>query len=124
MGSADIYGLPDLGQTTRRSDSQQKREPADHRLKLKESEKRDKCLDFAREMQKLLNMTVTIILTVTCALGIVIKGLVEIQEELEIRRREETVQTTELLRSAIILRHEETCCHLNSCVEPSLNASV
>ena len=34
--------------------------PADHRVKLKESEKRDKYLDLARELKKLWNMKVTI----------------------------------------------------------------
>ena len=34
---------------------------ADHRVKLKESEKKDKYLDLARELKKLWNMKVTII---------------------------------------------------------------
>ncbi len=36
--------------------------PADHRIKLKECEKRDKYLDLARELKKLWNMKVTIII--------------------------------------------------------------
>ena len=35
--------------------------PADHRIKLKESEKKDKYLDLARKLKKLDNMKVTII---------------------------------------------------------------
>ena len=35
--------------------------PADHRIKLKESEKKDKYLDLARELKKLWNMQVTIL---------------------------------------------------------------
>ncbi len=35
--------------------------PADHRIKLKECEKKDKFLDLARELKKLWNMQVTII---------------------------------------------------------------
>ena len=35
--------------------------PADHRLKLKEREKRDKYLDFARELKKLWSMKMTVI---------------------------------------------------------------
>ena len=35
--------------------------PADHRIKLKECEKKDKYLDLARELKKLWNMKVTII---------------------------------------------------------------
>ena len=35
--------------------------PADHRIKLKESEKKGKYLDLARELKKLWNMKVTIV---------------------------------------------------------------
>ena len=35
--------------------------PADHRINLKESEKKDKHLDLARELKKLGNMKVTIV---------------------------------------------------------------
>ena len=35
--------------------------PADHRINLKENEKRDKYLDLAREIKKLRNMKVTIV---------------------------------------------------------------
>ena len=35
--------------------------PADHSIKLEESEKKDKSLDLARELEKLWNMKVTII---------------------------------------------------------------
>ena len=54
----DINGSSSLGQTIRPSDSQQKTEtcrivditvPTDHRVKLKESEKRDKYIDLARD---------------------------------------------------------------------------
>ena len=48
--------------------------PADHRIKLKECEKRDKYLDLARELEKKLwNMKVTIIPIVFGAFGTVIK---------------------------------------------------
>ena len=77
---------------------------ADHRVKLKGSEKWDKCLGFARELKKLWNMKVTIITIVTGVLSIVTKGLVLCVEGLEITGRTETVQTTALLRSARILR--------------------
>ena len=60
-------------------------DPVDHRIKLKESEKRDKYLDLARELKKLWNMKVTIIPVVTDALGTVTKGLVQGPEDLEIR---------------------------------------
>ena len=82
--------------------------PADHRGILKESEKKDKYLDFARELKKLWNMKVTIFPFVIGALGIVTKTLIQAHEDLEIRGRVETIQTTALLRSARILRTLET----------------
>ena len=48
----------------------------DYRVKLKESENRDKYLDFAGELKQLWNMKVTVILIVTGALGTVTKRLV------------------------------------------------
>ena len=51
--------------------------PADHRVKLKESEKRDKSLDLARELKKLWNMKVTVIPIVIGPLSTVTKGLVQ-----------------------------------------------
>ena len=78
--------------------------PADHRVKLKESEKKDKYFDFARELKKLWNMKVTFIPIVIDALGTVTEGLLKGLEDLEIRGRVETIQTTILLRSARILR--------------------
>ena len=47
---------------------------ADHRIKLKECEKRDKYLNLARELKKLWNMKVTIIPIVIGAFGTVTKG--------------------------------------------------
>ena len=61
FGFRDKNRLPNLGQTTRPGDSQQKGEPAElwillFRLTIgsgvKESEKKDKYLDFAREVKK------------------------------------------------------------------------
>ena len=49
--------------------------PADHRIKLKECEKKDKYLDLTRELKKLWNMKVTIIPIVIDAFGTVTKGL-------------------------------------------------
>ena len=68
--------------------------PADHRIKLKECEKRDKYLDLARELKKLWNIKV----------GTVTKGLLKGLVDLEVGGRVETLQTTELLRTARILR--------------------
>ena len=65
--------------------------PTDHRIKLKECEKRDKYLDPA-------------IPIVIGAFGTVTKGLVQGLEDLEKTEQVETVQNTALLRSARILR--------------------
>ena len=79
-------------------------DPADHRVILKESEKKDKYLDLGRESRKLWNMNVTIKPIVICTIGTVIKGLIKGLEDLEISGRVETIQTTILLRSVRILR--------------------
>ena len=78
--------------------------PVDHRVKLKECEKRDKYLNLAWKLKKLWNMKVTIILIVIGTLCTVTKVLVQGLDDLEIIGRVETVQTTALLRSARILR--------------------
>ena len=78
--------------------------PADHRIKQKECEKKDKYLDLARELKKLWNMPVTIIPIVIGAFGTVTKGLLKGLEDLEVGGRVETIQTTALLRTARILR--------------------
>ena len=55
-------------------------------------------------MKKLWNMKVTVIPILIGALGTIIKGLVQGQEDREISRRVETIQTNALLRLARILR--------------------
>ena len=78
--------------------------PADHRVKLKENEKMDKYLDLARELKKLWNMRVKVIPIVVGTLETVPISLKKRLEDLEIRGRIETIQTTALLQSARILR--------------------
>ena len=78
--------------------------PADHTIKLKEYEKKDKYLDLARELKKLWNMQVTIIPIVIGAFETVTKGLQQGLEDLEVGGRVETIQTTALLRTAKIQR--------------------
>ena len=78
--------------------------PADHRIKLKECEKKDKYLDLARELKKLWNMKVTIIPIVIGSFGTVTKGLLKGLEDLEVRGQVGTIRTTTLLRTARILR--------------------
>ena len=83
---------------------------ADRRVKLKESEQREKYLYLVWKLKKLCNVKEMITTIVIAALGTVIKGLVQGLEDLEIEGRVETVQTTALLRSARILRRVlETC---------------
>ena len=67
---------------------------ADHRIKLKEYEKKDMYRDLVRELKKLWNMQVTIILMVIGAFGTVTKGLLKWLEDLEVGGRVETIQTT------------------------------
>ena len=78
--------------------------PANHRIKLKEREKKDKYLGLARELKKLWNMKVTIIPIVIDAFGTVTKVLFKGLEDLKVGGRVETIQTTSLLRTARILR--------------------
>ena len=81
--------------------------PADYRVKLKESEKRDtsKLLDLARELKnKLWNIKEIVISIVNEALLIITKRLVVGLEDLDIRGRVEIIQSAVLLRLARILR--------------------
>ena len=71
---------------------------------LKESEKKEKYLDLARELKKQWNMKVTIVPNVIGALGTITKGLLKGLEDLKVGRRVETIQTTALLRTDRILR--------------------
>ena len=88
--------------------------PADHRIKLKECEKKDKYLDLARELKKLWNMQVTLIPIVIGAFGTITKGLLKGLEDLKVGGRVETIQTTTLF----------IYCHSNSSEKPSANADV
>ena len=121
MGLWHTNGSPNLGQKTRPYDNQQQQQqqqkqqkkrickivdfavPADHRIKLKESEKKDKYLDLAWELKKLWNMKVTIIPIVIGAFGTVTKGLLKELEDLKVGGRMETIQTTALLRTRRVL---------------------
>ena len=78
--------------------------PADHRIKLKECEKKDKYLDLARELKKLRNMKVTIVPIVIGAIGTITKGLFKGLDDFEVGGRVESIQMTALLRMAGILR--------------------
>ncbi len=74
-----------------------------HRIILKESEKKDMYIDLARELKKLCNMRVTIVPIVIGSLGTITKGLLKGLEDLEVGGRVETIQMTALVRTARIL---------------------
>ena len=78
--------------------------PAEHKVKLKENEKKNKYLDLAWELKKTWSMKMTVIPIVMGARHTVTKWLVQGVEDLEIRGRVQTIQTTALLISARILR--------------------
>ena len=78
--------------------------PADHRIKPKVCEKKDKYLDLARELKKLWNMKVKIIPIMVSAFGTLTKGLLKGLEDLEVGGGAETIQNTALLRTSRILR--------------------
>ena len=78
--------------------------PADHRIKLKECEKKDKYLDLVRGLKNQWNMKVTIVPIVIGAFGTITKGLLKGLEDLKVSGRVETIQMTALLRTARILR--------------------
>ena len=95
MELTKFYGIlrynrsPYPRQTTRPSDNYLKKKekkrtcrivdfaiPADHRIKIKENEKRDKFFDLGREVKKLWSMKLTVIPIVIGALGTIPKDLV------------------------------------------------
>ena len=98
--------------------------PADHRIKLKESEKKDKYLNLAKVLKKLWNMKETEIPIIIGALDTTTKWLVKGYEDLEIRGRVETFRTTTFLKSARILRRVLETCHSNSRERQSADTDV
>ena len=75
-----------------------------HRVKLKESKKRNKYKDLARELKKKRNKKMKLIPIVIGSGRTTPKSLINGQEDLQIRGHLETIHTTALLREAIILR--------------------
>ena len=78
--------------------------PGDHRIKLKECERKGKYLNLSRELKNQWSMKVIIIPIVIDAFNTVTKGLLTGLEDLEFGGWVETIQTTALLRTARILR--------------------
>ena len=73
-------------------------------------------------------MKETIVPIVIGAFGTITKGLLKCLEDLEVGRRVETIQMTELLRTAESWdeswRFEVTCCHSDFSEKPSVYADV
>ena len=66
--------------------------PAQHGIKSKEREKRDKYLELARELKKLWNMKLTLIPTVFGALGMILKGLVRNWKTYELKDKKRSLK--------------------------------
>ena len=112
MGLRRTDGSPNLNQKTRPYNNQQQKKKkkrifhildfavlADHRIKLKEYEKKDKYLDLARELKKLWNMKVTIRPIVIGAFGTETKGLLKVNEDFEVDRRVETIPNDNIIEN-------------------------
>ena len=72
-------------------------------MKIKESDRIYLYLDLVRNLKKLWNMLVTVILIVIRAIGMVSKDLEKKLGELETREKIEIIQTKRLLQSVRIL---------------------
>ena len=97
--------------------------PADHRVKLKENEKKDKYLDLAKERKITVEYESDVYTNYKWCSWYSHEGLIIGLEDLEIIGRMETIQTTTLLRLARILRRVlEICCLSDSSKKPSVNA--
>ena len=99
--------------------------PADHRIKLKEYEKKISTLTFLVNWKKLWNMKVILIPIVIGAFVTVTKGLLKGLEDFEDGGRMETIQTTErpeYWEESWWL--EETSCYSNSSEKPSTKTDV
>ena len=102
--------------------------PADHRIYLKECEKKDKYLDLDREWKRLGNLKVMIVPFVIGALGTITKGLLKGLEDLEVSGRVETIQMTASWEQPESWdeswRPEETCWYSDFGEKPSANTDV
>ena len=98
----------------------------DHRLKIKESEKRDKYLDLAREQRKMWKMTMTVKPTiVTAAPGMPPTGdwkCWKSEEESRSSERQDSRDQPEFLDES--RTPEKTCCHSDSIERLSANTGV
>ena len=103
--------------------------PADYKVKLKESKKKDKYLDLARELKKLWNMKVTVI-------PIFVIGMLNSHQRIDKgtgqlgnKRTSEDHPNNSVFKISQNTEKspgnlQETCCHSNSSEKPSANAGV
>ena len=130
MGIWHTNGSPNLGQKTIPYNNNQLKKrickivdfavPADHRIKMKEYEKKDKYFDFVGELKNLWNMTIVPI--VIGAVGTVTKGLLR---DWRTRRLADKWRPTKLQHYwgrpeswEESWNIEETCCHSGSSERP------
>ena len=97
--------------------------PADHRVKLNESENKNKYLDLTRELKKLLNMKVAVIPIVIGAVGTVTKKIDIGTGGLENKRTNGDKPSYSFCPEywEVSQRHEETCCLSKPSEKPSVN---
>ena len=97
-------------------------------IKIKEIKKFRRYLDLARELKKLLNMRLSVIRIVVCALRTGFKSLEKEPKELKIRGRMEIIRTWQNWNWPEyweeFWKAEETCCHLNSSERPPTNVRL
>ena len=141
LGFWDTNRSSNLNLTIRSSDSQMKKNERKENLrnnelcylgwplgKTKKEQKKDKCLYLVKELKKPRNINLTMMPVVIGALSTVTEELEQGLEDLEIRGRVGTIQTTALLNRPEYWeewwRFEETCCHSDSSENPSANAGV
>ena len=74
--------------------------PVDHRIKLKECEKKDKYLDLARELKNLWNIEVTIVPIVIGAFDTITKRFIKRPRGLEVGGRVETIQNDSITENS------------------------
>ena len=96
-------------------------ELAHHRVKLKESERRDKCLDLARELKTLWNMKVTLISIIVGAIGTILRELLKRLKDLEMRTNGDYPDHS-IIKICQNTEENPEDNHLNSCGESSANA--
>ncbi len=99
---------------------------ADHTIKLKECEKKDKYLGLARELKKLWNMKVTIVPNVIGTLGTVTKGLLKGLGNKRTNGDNTNYCIIEIGQNTKKSPGdwEENCCHSNSSERSSANADA